>query len=320
MTVNIEGDKLFCLDSETGDTIWHYQEASYDCRQMAVFRGDVITVNRDNELVALDCTTGDVSYTLPSLDAGYDRTNKERVIDETITGFALGGNIIVLVSEGGTLQAINLETKTRQWTSTLPQSLNYGEPCADRNSLYYPGVALDAYSLHDGHSVWQSCIGGKPLSPMCSIFNNSILAVSGDVLARIDTADGETRWQTTLNGPVQSPPIATGDNVYALTLAAKGKPELYLHKLRLREGDTLWVHVLDEEGSTSGRQLFLNGVLYILGLSGKLHAISAENGSGLATYDTRHTASDSNVLNAGNWIFMGNAHGVYKITAFESTN
>jgi outer membrane protein assembly factor BamB len=167
-------DGLYCVSSDLGKLVWHYQSLHIDATPL-VHEGVVYVgsyraednLHHDLRLIALDAKTGtliwneqtDLScYSCPTIE-------KDRVIFSLGTGDVESSG----PSPAGAVVAIDKETGRQMWRTNLPDSV-LGSPLIVQNDVFVGcrDGRLVSLSILDGKFRWQTELGTPVLAAPAS--------------------------------------------------------------------------------------------------------------------------------------------------------
>lgn len=220
-------------------------------------------------------------------------------------GVAMGGGLIVAITDNRTVYAVDKATGALKWQWTSQESVT-GSPviAGDRVVVGTLPGGLMSLDIKDGHPAWKESLKlkGAPYPNMATIGDNVIVLTNAPSVTSINVGTGKQNWSVgagSLSG--NSVPAIFGDTIYINT-------GYYLTALRGTNGAKRWDKRMDETlafGPAASEQgvavVSLSGTVYTfdtqgnfvfkkgikLGSSpvtqpsyvGKLVAVGTENGS-----------------------------------------
>lgn len=264
-----EEDMLFCLDAETGKTLWRYAQPSRSTRWSSsttpcVADGRVFFLGAQCTAYALDASTGaerwKASIAGPK-EAGNGYNSSFAFADGRL--FILAGRLVALDAATGKLL---WECKDVSGFSSSPVVWRSGDRAYVICGESRERCAVDAAS---GKVAWRVPVPGS-----------STPAVNGDIMAiahgrglaafRLSDKGAETIAETQKGGSKGGSPIVSGDRVYSGTFEAAC--------LDTATGSLRWAAHRGLDGYSSG--VLANGKLWCLG-KGNLIALDPETGKEL---------------------------------------
>ncbi|WP_151481774.1 PQQ-binding-like beta-propeller repeat protein [Streptomyces albicerus] len=242
-----DGAFVEAVDAATGDKLWSTPLKQGDLEVFAV-TADAVYVNGDDNLIALDVTTGEEQWTKPGIsgsvagngmiygwnadvDAGetvyaVDAATGESRWSRPTTGYLRGltvhdGTAYIYVGPG-ILHAVNASTGEERWSYTTRGGGGWSDPLVVKGTVYvtagrnHPDVGgLFAVDAATGKKRWihpgtdDRGIGGTAV-----FADNTVYVDFGDDMLAVDAADGKEKWSRALARYGPDHPQAAGDVVY----------------------------------------------------------------------------------------------------------
>jgi outer membrane protein assembly factor BamB len=160
----------------------------------------------DSYAFGLDTTTGLEKWKL----------ERPRAANWTSPVWMGGDAPTVLLQSSEGIKAVDPETGKMKWTyssgaSTIPSSAVAG------NVVYIPSNGITAVTPEAGKEepkqLWNAGRLG-PSTPSPIVHNGMVMSVTGVKVAAADAESGKVLWETRVEGPFSSTPIASGDYLY----------------------------------------------------------------------------------------------------------
>ena len=297
-------DKLYALNSATGDNIWEY-ELTTDSSP-AVING-VLYVSSYDKLYALNSTTGDNiwEYELPtgSSPAVIDgvlyvsSSNKKVYALNSTTGVKIWeydsgdsglsspavSNDFVFICSIDKVYALNSTTGVKIWEYDPVSSIEKS-PVVSNSVVYVVSIDYTLYALDAimGDKIWDfhyenEELGGGGIETHPAISNGVVYigGTNGEMFA-LNSTNGEKIWEKQIGTWVNlhSDPAVSNGVIYI------GNLDHQVYAVNSLTGDKIWEYPIEEQITTS--PAIFEGVVYIGSdcgnfINGKLYAIGGED-------------------------------------------
>lgn len=213
---------------------------------------------KKHEYFSVDPKTGNINWTFS--DAKNSWMAGSLIIDQTI--FAPSGD--------GNLYLLDLKTgKTAKPALKLSEHSLWASPVTDGELVFVVTMEHEVVAVDKaGEKVWAQELDTSILaSPLVLDGTLYVATLSGNVFA-LDTATGEQKWNTALQGNIWGTPATDGSSLFVGTVTGKtGK----FYSLNIADGTIQWQK--DESGSIIAGAVVSNGMVYFGTELGKLQAL-----------------------------------------------
>lgn len=182
---------FYCLDLQTGNTLWQFKAESRIFSTAAVANNRVVFGSTDNSIYCLDATSGEMKWRVATRTAVMGSP----VIDKGIA--YVGGS-------DGCMRALRLEDGSEVWTFDQMKNYYNSRPTMYKGRLYFG--AWDSYmycvNMKDGQLVWKWNNGttSDKLSPAAVwpvIAHDRVYFAAPDrYMTCLDANDGHQIWRT----------------------------------------------------------------------------------------------------------------------------
>lgn len=319
-----------------GSEEWHHVgESTPIWSTPIVGNGTVFVGGTDAKLHAIDEATGDRRWTVQT---------EQPVVGGSVFS---DGRVYLQATKTG---AFDADTGAVEW-SFRPMSFGVTAPALQDGVLYACETSeivdwnVYAADVSDGEVLWKRSTDSRLLASPAVAEGVICTGSQGGVVYGFDSETGETLWEYPAGGPVQAGPTVADGLVYA------GSRDGTVHAIGLHDGSDRWTHRVNEPiarspalvGETlyvpTGRSLLAldtatqteqwrvpmtggtepaiaDGILYIGDRAGRVHALSAESGDTMASFDTGEEPIEAPVVAVNGSIYVGGADGqVYALDA-----
>jgi outer membrane protein assembly factor BamB len=225
-----------------------------------------------------------------------------------------GSNIIVADREG-VVQARNLETGDKIWSTDTQLSLSGGAGLGNGIVVFGSSNAqVIALNLENGEIIWNSTVSGEVLATPLVIKNKVIVRTTDGAISGLDDKTGGKLWNYEHNVPALtirgiSAPLAVNDKVIA------GYDNGKLIALDLANGKFAWeTSIAIPKGRSEVDRLVdldvdpieINDVVYIASYRGGLSAVSASDGDTMWRNDS--ISSHTGLSNDFRYLYITDSH------------
>jgi len=265
------------LDVNTGEEIWQTETPTPLHTAPTIADGRMFVVSQDNEIIALNTTTGEVLCTFQGI------VETARILSSSAA--AVYGEIVVAPFASGELVAFRVQNGRSIWTDALTRSAGLNalselndiaaSPVIFDNTVYaisHSGL-LAAVDLRTGERQWSKQVGGIH---MPWIAGNTIFVLTNDgQVAAVSRADGRVIW-------VHEMPKFKNEKKRKNRIAWAG-PILASDKLLLVSSNGDVVHLSPQTGEELNRRKFRDsffiapvvagGKAYLISNKAKIYAL-----------------------------------------------
>jgi outer membrane protein assembly factor BamB len=225
-----------------------------------------------------------------------------------------GSNIIVADREG-VVQARNLTTGDKIWSTDTQLSLSGGAGLGNGIVVFGSSNAqVIALNLENGEIIWNSTVSGEVLATPLVIKNKVIVRTTDGAISGLDDKTGGKLWNYEHNVPALtirgiSAPLAVNDKVIA------GYDNGKLIALDLANGKFAWeTSIAIPKGRSEVDRLVdldvdpieINDVIYIASYRGGLSAVSASDGDTMWRNDS--ISSHTGLSNDFRYLYITDSH------------
>jgi outer membrane protein assembly factor BamB len=225
-----------------------------------------------------------------------------------------GSNIIVADREG-VVQARNLTTGDKIWSTDTQLSLSGGAGLGNGIVVFGSSNAqVIALNLENGEIIWNSTVSGEVLATPLVIKNKVIVRTTDGAISGLDDKTGGKLWNYEHNVPALtirgiSAPLAVNDKVIA------GYDNGKLIALDLANGKFAWeTSIAIPKGRSEVDRLVdldvdpieINDVVYIASYRGGLSAVSASDGDTMWRNDS--ISSHTGLSNDFRYLYITDSH------------
>ena len=233
-----EGIRAF--DSRSGTAVWPAASPMAGATELLFSGADVVLFSTPHEIVALDVSTGVRRWSHGSPPRGVDDPNADWELGDAFRGFALHGDRLVAVREGGRMVCLAIGSGEKLWTGLPPI------PC--RRLWYRSDARVVCHGLVDDHAVLQildadsgglvSTIHTEDHRAFESVFptiDGQVVVVGSESIASFEPDSGALRWRYPLHGRAYVASLLV--DVDTLYLSDNGRT---IKSLNLESGTLLW--------------------------------------------------------------------------------
>lgn len=304
----LQGGSVYCLDAETGSSIWSFANQSTIYTTPCVYNGTVYIgyTNTHSGLYALNATTGGVLW---ATSGSYDvLIANPAAVDGyvVITGFNTG--VKVFNSGNGNLVWGNYPGIVK------------ANPLVAGGVVYVGSESkmLTAYDLATGNIIWQNDIGPNPSGTPVMV-NDVIYLGRSSYMYALNKSDGTVIWSQQSwggylgigdnahsgSGAFSAPAISLADNSVFAGCSDNGT-----YCLDLRTGAKKWVYPNSVEiKATSPNPVVAHGMLVVNREDNSLYAFSTRSGSILWKFTASGAINTDPCMTdySGNVFYTGNS-------------
>ena len=284
--VLLDGRKLYAINTDTGKTVWVSEVSDYTVPWISGF-GQYFYYGLENAFLIGNSLTG----------------QQENV------SFSLAGTLFIppiSYIQPETKDTLLLATGTNLIKDSLGRDLYKTYIVAynrNKNSLLYQLMALEGNSGSDL---------GFPTAGLSVILGTRVYTDIGRSIQCNDILTGKLVWRRKFLGSFYFSSIIAADN----KIFGNSDDEGIMYALNPDTGDIIWQ---EQTSSASGDMLYMNGVIYIVGLGdGKLHAIDAQTGKHIwkfrsPDYESSNTNSsfEDAVTGDGQYVYVRSRLNLY---------
>lgn len=197
----------------------------------------------------------------------------------------------------GSLYCIDIPTGSIEWEYSEGEINSFPvNPSVSTESVYVISKksTLFAISTESGQRQWSIQIGNYfDTSP---VYKNGQVYIGGDKFYSIDAEEGVINWQRELESRITATPAISENFAYVIT------EQGYVHAINLRTRSVEWHREIGRDTVHHG-PVQVAGKLYISNGEGKVHALSAEDGTEEWVFDARWRLS-APIVASTNTIFI----------------
>ncbi|MCD4780947.1 MAG: PQQ-binding-like beta-propeller repeat protein [Candidatus Omnitrophica bacterium] len=205
-------DKAYCLDKQTGQTVWNYDLGSLSLTKPILKDRAFFTASSQGRMVKLDIKTG---------QPVWKKTLAAGPWDNSITADGKG-RLFLAIAGNNTLNAYDEQTGARLWSFALearPLSFN-----AFHNKVVFISDTKGwVYAVHSTSGIlkWKTKIGGKTdiSSPTLAgglVFIGTRDGENGSFFA-LDETTGRILWKYKIGASVTAPPSIADGMLFGVT-------------------------------------------------------------------------------------------------------
>ena len=227
----------------------------------------------------------------------------------------ISGNNIIVADREGVVQARNLLTGDKAWSTDTELSLSGGAGLGNGIVVFGSSNAqIIALNLQTGEIIWKSTVSGEVLATPLVIKNKVIVRTTDGAISALDDKTGGKLWNYEHNVPALtirgiSAPLAVNDKVIA------GYDNGKLIALDLANGKFAWeTSIAIPKGRSEVDRLVdldvdpieINDVVYIASYRGGLSAVSASDGDTMWRNDS--ISSHTGLSNDFRYLYITDSH------------
>lgn len=285
------------------ELIWKYKVGDSDISAPIVDRGTLFVGSDDNNLYALDASTGKLKWQYPALGKVYTPTAKDGLVfaasfDNYLYALNSNGNLRWKTSTGSSIAsppvvyndilyggfdkyiyAIYVINGSIKWTYATDGWIE-STPAISQGTVYAGSNDRKIYALdiENKNLRWSYATGGSLYSSP-SVVNGVIFFGSRDNnIYAIDSIDGKLKWSEKTNDWVKSSPVVFENRVFV------GSNDNSIYALNSDNGDVLWKYPTN--GRVESPPVIVKGTVYAGSDDGTIYAIEPENGKLINKYET----------------------------------
>lgn len=283
------------------ELLWKYKVGGTEISAPVVDRGTVFVGSDDNNLYAIDVSSGRLKWQYPAFGKVYTPTAKEGLVfaasfDNNIYALDLDGNLKWQTGSGSSqatppvaynrilyggfdknIYAIYMINGSIKWQYAAGDWIE-STPAISQGVIYAGSNDNKIYAIDpDGHLRWSYTTGGGIVSSP-SVVNGIVYAGSKDnSIYAIDSTDGTLKWSRKTNDWVISSPAVFENKVFV------GSNDNYVYALDIDTGDVIWNYMTS--GRVGSPPIVVRGALYSGSEDGVIYVISTEDGKLINKYD-----------------------------------
>ncbi len=272
--------------------IWTFEAEDEIWSTPVVYQGTVYIGAYDNNLYALNATTGALRWKFAT-EGGIVGT----------PGIAVEENLIIFGSEDNSLYAVDIRTGKIQWTCQTGGPIRAAVNVEHGHAFFGSDDGkLYALRLTSGRPIWKF-EAGAPIRSRPAITSERIVvgSESGDVIG-LDLS-GSVKWRFKAKRAVSSSPVIIADIAYV------GSQDWHVYALDVEFGSAAW-RVRTNKPIVSS-PIVVGKTLYIGSADGNLYAMDiSANGRELWKFDTKDQVISSPVFYE-NAVYFGGINGTF---------
>lgn len=304
--------KVYSVDINSGDEIWHFETGGNIISSPAVLDGVVYVGSVDGNLYALDEATGTEKWRYKSKSASVATESSQRNAVASSPVFL--NNVIYFGNNSGELIALDSVTGESQWTFNADGPVEEG-PAIDSGRIYFSTRKIVyALSLDKGSAIWTHEKKHDNAWVSSPVVSNGIVFIrsgfGGEIFA-LDASSGDEIWrmETELEGFIFPTAPAVADGVLY-----SGLPDRFF-ALDSRTGEMIWKTDTPFNGPQSSPLVTEDTIYYGSG-SGNVCALDRETGDLLWQKQIANTIVSAPVLKDGALYICTDAGALYKLTPY----
>jgi outer membrane protein assembly factor BamB len=279
-----------------GQLLWNYTTGGPVSSSPAVVNGVVYVGSLDNNVYALNATTGLKLW---------NYTTRGAVIGSP----AIVNGVVYASSEDYNIYALNATTGAKLWNYTT-KSYIVSSPAVANSVVYVSSDDNNVYALYanNGTELWNYATRGYIGSSSPAVANGVVYVGSSDCNVYALYANNGTKlWNYTTGNSVLSSPAVANGFVYV------GSADGNIYALNATTGSKLWSYATGTMVlSSPSSPAVVNGVVYVGGFDGNVYALNADTGTKLWNYTTGSSVYGSPAV-ANGVVYVGN-EGEYDAT------
>ncbi len=292
-------NNVYALNATTGTRIWSYTTGYCVFSSPAVVGGVVYVGSLDNKTYALNATTGTRIW---SYTTGYWVTSSPAVV----------GGVVYVGSYDNNVYALNATTGTRIWSYTTESDI-LSSPAVVGGVVYVGSYDNNVYALNatTGIKIWSYTTADRVGSP--PTINNGALYVGSydNNVYALNATTGTRIWSYTTGNDVRSSPAVVGGVVYVGSLDNK------TYALNATTGTRIWSYTTGSYLDSS--PAVASGVVYVGSYDNNVYALNATTGTRIWSYTTGNYIFSSPAV-ANNVVYIGsNDKKIYAIAEPSSS-
>ena len=265
-------NNVYALDASTGAKLWNYTTSDSVESSPCVVNGVVYVGSHDNNVYALNALTGTKLWNYTT--GGW-----------VISSPCVVNGIVYVSSDDSNVYALDASTGVKLWSHTAGWFGEESSPCV-ANGVVYVGTdnfyvyALDAST---GANLWTYDIAGYADNAPCVangiVYVGSSSGIVGDgKVTALNASSGVHLWSYPTGDWVGSCPCVVNDIVYV------GSDDNNVYALDAYTGTNLWNYTTG--GWVRSSPCFANGILYVGSWDWNVYALDAYTGAKLWSYTT----------------------------------
>jgi eukaryotic-like serine/threonine-protein kinase len=259
--------RLFALDGRTGTQKWVIENIGDDSAPVIA---DGLVYQAGGSLHVINAHTGLVEWKLKPSTTGT--VMHSPVISEGTIFFWEVNALIPAGFFGGTLYAVDLQTRRQKWKFSVGRGIVSGRPVAGDGRIYIANTgelsmgSLYAIDARTGKVKWQFGVAGS-----YPAISRGVVYYAGadDVVYALEAGSGKKLWQVQFKGGLSSP-IVADRTVYVTVCLQK------LQVMDSKTGQQKWDFKTDR--GMYSTPVIASGVVYVGSFDGHLYAIDAKTG------------------------------------------
>ena len=258
--IPLEGGQLVALDRDSGATRWTIDAAT---RWPIVSNGRWLFI----------ATPSDVRAVTPSSGAPAWRTDTG---EATLAPLLVADRLLVLTASRG-LVCLDVTDGAVRWTRMVSgESPGAGLVAgAGTGYLVFGHGVVQAFSLADGHVVWETTLTG-PLGPASVGRDRVFVGSANNSLYALNSETGQVAWTLVTGGDIVGTAV-DGETVYVTSL------DNLLRAVRRSNGNQRWRQPITTR--PAGPPVAMRGLVAQPGYRPALSTFSAVTGTPIGTYD-----------------------------------
>ncbi len=263
------GDKIYCLDFETGSKMWEYptvQGLAGNIHGTPVFYEDKIYFGcGDGNLYCLNAKTGIFQWAYQTRGA----IRSSLVIED---------GIIYLGSNDDSLYAVEAETGDPAWNEPFQTRDDIAfAPALTANMVIISSMDGSVYGVRKatGTPRWVHRLPMVPVKTSPIVSGNHVIMTVGSSMYGLSVNSGRLRWTLDLPTSVSASPAVDGNYIYI----PSGDKKIYAVSVKGKKLSWQWTEPVDTIGIPNAPPTVSADTLYTTSSKGVLSAFSTEDGA-----------------------------------------
>jgi len=212
---------------------WQYKTEGKILSSPSVANGKVFIGSRDNQLYALDATSGDIVW----------KFETEKWIDSSP---AVDEAQVYFTSRDGHLYCVNIADGSLKWKHNTGGS-DFSSPVISDGKVFagagFPTNLIYAVDQETGQRLWQKEAEQAVYSSPALWGNNVYIGANDSKIYCLNKSTGELVWEyKTRGGIYMASPVIDGDKVYI----AAGDSDWSVLCLKADTGELVWEHEIED--------------------------------------------------------------------------
>ena len=255
---------LYCVDAETGETIWN-KTIERDPKWWGVTSSPLV---QNGVVYIMSFSDGTLHALGMNGEEMWNRSTGQ--ISAYVSAASLSGK---LYFPGGdpALYCVDLVSKEVLWKTAVSSQISATPTLGENEVFFVTKESVQALDAASGKQIWTAKVNGSISSPAVS--SGRVYVGSDDQpkghISCFDARNGSLIWRTEVNGPVKSSPLVLDDRVYFGTNSEEGA----IYALDAGNGSIVWSYPVGAFIMSSASAS--DGVLFMGADDGRMYAFSS---------------------------------------------